>query len=305
MLFFPFFIIHFDVWMSTVDYISSYRYYVLFIEDYSRYSWIYPMKNKSEVFLHYQTSVAMTKNLFNASIKYLQSDGGIEYVNHYISDFFQLIGIQQRLSCPYTPQQNGLAKCKHHLIADMTRTLLTPTKASLMLWVEAVLTSVHLINLLPTLTLSWSTPHTLLFGRSPSYTHLHTFGCLCFPYLGNYVKNKLTPRFIECAFVGYSSSHKGYRCLDPTLGCVDISHHVVFNEAKFLFHKLIGHVPSSYVELSIYVIAPSTTSTAQTSSPDLLAQGPQHLSQVTPTPRLIPSPLAADLIALCPTFALS
>lgn len=130
------------------------------------------MKQKSEVFTHFQTFVAMDKNLFNASIKYFQSDGGSEYVNHSFQDFLHHLGIQHRLSYPQTPQQNGLDERKHRYIADMTRTLLAAAHAPLTLCVEAALTSIHLINLLHTSTLNWFTPHTLLFGRLLPLTSL-------------------------------------------------------------------------------------------------------------------------------------
>lgn len=91
----PFFIIHSNIWMSTINSVSGFRYYVLFIDDYSRYSSIFPMKKKLEVFTHFQTFVTMAKNLFNASIKYFQSDGGTEYVNHSFFEFCHLLGIHQ------------------------------------------------------------------------------------------------------------------------------------------------------------------------------------------------------------------
>lgn len=196
----------------------------------------------------------MAKNLFNASIKYFQSDGGTEYVNHSFSVLLHHLGIQHRLSCPHTPQQNGLAERKHRHIANMTRTLLAAASAPLTLWVEAALTSVHLINLLPISTLQWSTPYTFLFGRPPIYSHLRTFGYMCFPYLGPYVHDKLMPRSIKCVFVGYSATHKGYRCLDRATGRVYISRHVVFNEEVFLFANPLGHQPPAYVELDIHPV---------------------------------------------------
>ena len=120
----------------------------------------------------------MAKNLFNASIKYFQSDGSTEYVNHSFTEYLRQFGIQHRLSYPHTPQQNGIAERKHRHITDMTRTLLATAHVPLTLWVEVALTSIHLINLLPTPTLGWTTPYTLLFGRPPVYSHLRTFGCM-------------------------------------------------------------------------------------------------------------------------------
>lgn len=66
---FPFSLIHSNVWMSPVHSVSGFRYYVLFTDDYSHYSWIYSMRKKSKVFSHFQTFFAMVKNIFNSSIK--------------------------------------------------------------------------------------------------------------------------------------------------------------------------------------------------------------------------------------------
>ena len=46
----PFQLIHFDVWQSLVLSHHGYKYYVSFIDDYSRFTWIYPMRRKSEVY---------------------------------------------------------------------------------------------------------------------------------------------------------------------------------------------------------------------------------------------------------------
>lgn len=121
----------------------------------------------------------------------------------------------------------------------MTRTLLT-SGVPHHLWVEAVLTSVYLINLLPTPVLNWDTPHTRLYG-SPPYSSLRVFGSACCPHLGPYVSNKLSSCSLECVFLGYNPYHKGYHCLDPTTGRVYVSRHVLFNESLFPYKNLRVH----------------------------------------------------------------
>ena len=221
--------------MSFVVSTSSFKYYVLFTDEYSRYSWIYPMRLKSEVFTHFRNFTNMVRNLFNSSVKIFQSDGGTEYVNSHFDNLCSDLGIHHHRSCPHTPQQNGLVECKHRHIADMTRTLLIVAHAPLSLWVEAALTSVYLINLLPTPLLKWPSPYSVLFQKDLTYDHLRPFGCACFPFLGSYVTQKLLPHSTECVFLGYSTHHKGYRCLDPVTQCVYISRHVIFNKSKFPF----------------------------------------------------------------------
>ncbi|PRQ27893.1 putative RNA-directed DNA polymerase [Rosa chinensis] len=190
-------IIHSDVWMSPTLSVTSFKYYVLFTDEYSPYTWLYPMHQKNEVLTHFQSLVAMICNIFHNFVQYLQSDNDTEYVNNVFSQFCASSGIQQRFSCPYTPQQNGLAERKHRHIATMARTLLLTLGAPQNLWADAFFTSVYLINLLPTPTLNWDTPHTRLYGHPPPYSSLRVFGCSCFPILGTNVPNKLSSRSVE------------------------------------------------------------------------------------------------------------
>ena len=119
----------------------------------------------------------------------------------------------------------------------MTRTLLHHSGVPHTMWVDAALTSVYLINFLPTPVLDWDIPYRRLYGQLPPYSSLRVFGCSCFPFLGPYVSNKLSTPSIECVFLGYSPQHKGYRCLDPNTSRVYISRHVTFNENSFPFQK--------------------------------------------------------------------
>ncbi|KAI5318257.1 hypothetical protein L3X38_037965 [Prunus dulcis] len=232
---FPFALVHSDVWQSPVLSVTGYKYYVIFTDDFTRYTWFYPMRQKSEVFSHLKTFLASIQNHFAASLKSFQSDGEGEFVNSSISELCKNRGIHHRFSCPHTPEQNGLAERKLRHISEMAYTLLVSSGVPLKYWVEAMLTSVYLINRLPTPVLQWNSPFSRLFGRVPYYSDLRTFGCACYPYLGAYLTNKLLPRTVECVFLGYSSQHKGFRCLDPTNNKIYISRHVRFNETYFPF----------------------------------------------------------------------
>ncbi|KAG8091152.1 hypothetical protein GUJ93_ZPchr0011g28159 [Zizania palustris] len=103
-------------------------------------------------------------------------------------------------------------------------------------WAEALHTATLLLNILPTKTLDFSTPHFALLGSAPSYDHLRVFGCKCYPNLSATAPHKLAPRSVLCIFLGYSAHHKGYRCLDPTTNRI-ISHHVIVDETNFPFAK--------------------------------------------------------------------
>ncbi|CAL2265123.1 unnamed protein product [Prunus armeniaca] len=280
--------------MSPVTSVTGFRYYVLFTDEYSRYSWIYPMRRKSEVFSHFQKFVAMVKNIFGTSVKYLQSDNGMEYVNTSFTTLCNSLGIQQRFSCPHTPQQNGLAERKHRHIATMTRILLNTSHMPLNLWVEAALTSVHLINLLPTPILNWSTPYSILFSKPPTYSHLRVFGCSCFPFLGPYVNHKLLSRSLECVFIGYSLHHKGYRCLDPSTGRVYTSRHVIFNEDCFPFTQLQVSSSSPYVALNLSPLPTVPLPPPPVAHLPIDPVQPPPLDPVSPGPTTQPTPVGPN-----------
>lgn len=238
----PFALIHSDVWSSPVSSFSGYRYYVVFMDDYSRYVWLYPLKRKSEVYNYFVSFVAFVKTQFGVLIKCLQCDGGGEYISNHFQQFASNNGIRLQFSCPYTPQQNGAAERLHRTLINMVRTLLTQSNLSLQFWVEAVHMAVHLHNILPSETLQFKSPYEQLLGKPPSYTHLRVFGCSCFPNITATVSHKLENRSIHCIFLGYPDTYKGFRCYNPKTGKVIISRHVLFDEHQFPFLQFQQHV---------------------------------------------------------------
>jgi len=104
-------------------------------------------------------------------------------------------------------------------------------------WDYAFTTIEFQINRLPSSSLNFDVPRTILFKHSPDYTVLKTFGCACFPFLRPYNRHKLDYRSQKCLFLGYSSSHKGYKCL-TSLGRLFISKDMAFNETRFPYTGL-------------------------------------------------------------------
>jgi len=105
-------------------------------------------------------------------------------------------------------------------------------------WDEAFATAVFLINRLPSQVINNETPHERLLGQPPDYSFLRTFGCACWPNLRPYNNRKLAFRSKQCVFLGYSPLHKGFKCLEPSVGRVYISRDVVFDEQVFPFSRL-------------------------------------------------------------------
>jgi hypothetical protein len=227
----PLQLIHTDLWTSPIPSMSGYKYYVIFVDDYSRYSWIYPLHTKSETFAVFVQFKALVEKQFSTTIKQLQSDGGGEYTSHQFQSFLSQHGIAFRKSCPYTSPQNGLAERKLRHILETGLTLLAHSHLSSKYWVDSFLTAIYIINRLPTATIQNLSPYEKLYNQPPDYKRMRVFGCLCYPLLRPYGHHKLEYRSKPCIFLGYQ--YAGYKCLDPVTNKAYLSRHVVFNETSF------------------------------------------------------------------------
>ena len=173
-------IVHSDLWgPSPVISHAGNRYYVIFIDDFTRYTRLYPLKLKSDVlsvFLDFQLRV---ESQFGQKIINFQSDWGGEF--QALHKHLTRQGIAHRVSCPHTPAQNGTAERKHQHIIETALSLMRHSSVPHRFWDEAVCTAVYLINRLPTPTLRNRSPYHLVFNQGPTYSVLRNFGCTCYP----------------------------------------------------------------------------------------------------------------------------
>jgi hypothetical protein len=135
------------------------------------------------------------------------------------------------VSCPHTHQQNGSAERKHQHIIEVGLSLLSHASMPLKYWDEAFLTATYLINRLPSRVIQGDTPYYRVFKETPNYGFLRTFGCACWSNLWPYNSHKLQFHSKQCIFLGYSTLHKGYKCLDLSSGRIYTS------EMLFLMNK--------------------------------------------------------------------
>jgi hypothetical protein len=103
-----------DVWGRSCDFIGRNKYWGSFIDDFSKFTWIYLLKHKSEVFQRFKKFQNLVERLFDQKILAVQTNWGGEYQK--LNTFFQEVGISHHVSCPYAHQQNGSAERKHRHI---------------------------------------------------------------------------------------------------------------------------------------------------------------------------------------------
>lgn len=257
----PFDLVHMDVWgPAPIPSNKGFRYYLLIVDDFSRYTWLFPLHYKFEVKFVIANFKAFVVTQFQTTIKTVRSDNGGEFVNHFLLHLFLSTGILHQTTCPHTPEQNGIAERKHRHLIETTITLLLQASLPTKFWFEALTTAVYLVNRLPHSSLQFQVPFTLLFQTTPSYHLLKPFGCLCFPWLKPYTSHKLQPKSSPCIFLGYYDNTKGYKCYDPSTTKVYISRHVRFVDTEFPFSVLSRSPSTSFSSSeSLYFSIPLTS----------------------------------------------
>lgn len=206
------------------------RYFLLITDDFSRMSWVYFLKYKSNVFENFRKYKALVENNSGLRIKTLRTDRGGEFLSNEFVHFCDESGIHKELTAPYTPEQNGVAERKNRTVVEMARSLLKGKGLPNQYWAEAVATSVYLLNISPTKAVMNQTPYEAWKGKSPSVSHLRIFGCIAYALINSQTSQKLDEKTQKCIFIGYCLESKAYRLYNPLSGKVIISRNVVFDE---------------------------------------------------------------------------
>ncbi|CAJ2664376.1 unnamed protein product [Trifolium pratense] len=277
-----------DVWTSPVLSIDGLRYYCLFVDHYTRYIWLYPMKLKSDVQSIFPKFKTLVENFYQHKIKVLYTDNGGEYIG--LRSFLSTHGISHHTTPPHTPEHNGISERRNRHIAETGLSLLHHAGLPLTYWPHAMTTAAYLINRLPTPILGHQSPYSKPIRISPDYHKLKCFGCLCFPWIKPYANHKLAPKSTMCVFVGYSADQHAYLCLDPSTGRIYTSRHVKFVETEFPFRSLVAQPITSTTSQTgplqlpvLPTIAPPTASTNPTSPDTSLVEPPSPSGISSPT----------------------
>ncbi|KAG1659195.1 hypothetical protein FOA52_005673 [Chlamydomonas sp. UWO 241] len=206
------------------------RYVMTVIEDYSRYSLVFLLKNKSDASHSMRQAIAFFECQTGASVRNVRSDRGGEFINHALYDHYKAKGIVPQHTMPHTPEQNGIAERINRTLTDKVRPMLAHSGMSLSYWGEAMLAANYLRNLSPS-SHSNKTPHELLFNRVPDVFHLRVWGCPAFMLQPKATRtSKLSPVTLPCILVDYADGSKdGYRVRTPN-GAIRISRDVTFDE---------------------------------------------------------------------------
>jgi transposase InsO family protein len=173
-------LLHIDtVGPSRVHSMGDKWYVLVIIDDYSRYSWVFFLESKDEVFENFQSLALRLNNEYPNYLKAIRSDNGTEFRNASFDEFCLEHGFDQQFSAPRVPQQNGVIERKNHTLVEMARTMLDEHRTPRRFWADAISTACYISNRIFLRSILHLTPFELHFGRKPSVSHFRPFGCKC------------------------------------------------------------------------------------------------------------------------------
>jgi hypothetical protein len=205
-------------------------YYINFIDDCSRKTWIYFLKTKDESFSKFQEFKNLVENQTGRHIRVFKTDNGNEFDSFKYDELCRASGIKRELIVPYNPQQNGVAERKNRTICEAARAMMHDQNLPLCLWAEAASTTVYIQNRCPHKVLESKTPEEVFTGCKPSVEHLRIFGSPIYIHISKEKRTKLEPSGKKGTFVGYSETSKAYRIYIPGQKFIEVSRDVTFHE---------------------------------------------------------------------------
>ncbi|KAJ4710008.1 Retrovirus-related Pol polyprotein from transposon TNT 1-94 [Melia azedarach] len=223
---------------SQVESLGGHRYFVSMIDDFSRMTWVFIMKHKSEAFKNFRQWKALVENQTGKKIKRLRTDNGLEFCWSEFDEFCKNEGIARHHTVRDTPQQNGVAERMNQTLLERARCMLSNAELTRRFWAEAVSTACYLINRGPHTGINLKTPFEVWSGKLADYSNLRAFGCTVYYHVN---EGKLEPRAKKGVFVGCGDGVKGYRIWSPSEKRVILSRNVVFDE-NFMFNPTVKSI---------------------------------------------------------------
>ncbi|GJW55433.1 retrovirus-related pol polyprotein from transposon TNT 1-94 [Tanacetum coccineum] len=134
--------LHMDLYgpMRTES-INGKKYVLVIVDDYTRFGWVRFLRTKDETPQVIEKFIVKTQRALNATVRFVRTDNGTEFVNKTLDGWFESVGISHETSVPRSPQQNGVVERRNRTLMEAARTMLIFSKAPMFLWAEAMATA--------------------------------------------------------------------------------------------------------------------------------------------------------------------
>ncbi|CAI5950145.1 unnamed protein product [Closterium sp. NIES-64] len=211
------------------------RYFLLVVDDYSRYTTVFPLRGKgdvTEVLIDWICAARLQlRESFGSDFLVLRphSDRGGEFSSARLGAFCRAQGIRQTFMLPASPQQNWIAERRIGMVMDVARTSMMHAATLHFLWPFAVQYAAHQLNLQPRVSLPETSPALRWTGKVGDASAFQVWGSWAF--VRDLSADKLFPRAVPCIFLGFPPDAPGWLFYHPTSRHVLSSQDVTFDES--------------------------------------------------------------------------
>ena len=220
---------HVDLWgPARFTATNGSRYYMSFIDDYSRHCTLKLLTKKSDAPQQMKDYLAWVDCQLEKVSRIVMTDNGTEFVNNDLREWFNRHGKQLDTSSPYSPQQNGVAERYNRTLGELIRAMLLGQRIPKTLWGTAALHAVYLRNRAFTQSLPEQTPFERWCGKRPNVENLQEFGIPVSILSEGTGRDKLDPRGQIHIFLGFEAGPKAIRYYDVKTKQVKISRNYHF-----------------------------------------------------------------------------
>ena len=188
----------------------KFKYFVLIVDEFSKYKWLYCVTSKSYIPKVLVEFLKRIQNLTKRRVCQVKCDNGTEFVNSTVQSYCAKTGVDMETSAPGTPQLNGTVERGNRTVTEGLMAMLAGSSLSKWYWPFAAKTFVYLNNRVPTRTLEWVTPYTVMWGKKPDVSHLRVFGSRGFALDGTKKQKKLQQRARPALCLGYNTNMRTY-----------------------------------------------------------------------------------------------
>jgi transposase InsO family protein len=201
----PLELVHADICGPTrTPSLNNKRYFLLFINDFSRMIWIYFLNNKSDAFSVFLQFKALIEKQSGCQIKTLRTDRGGEFIYMPFLDYCKENDIQRQLTVRYTPKQNGVAERKNRTIEEMARSMLKGKVLPNKFWAEVVNTAAYILNRSPTKAVINQSQFEAWHKRKLDVSHLKVFWSIAYDFIPSQSRDKFDEKWEKLIFIGYN-----------------------------------------------------------------------------------------------------
>jgi hypothetical protein len=207
--------------------------FVLFVELFSSFGWVYPVKSKMESLAAFKLVQARSERWTEKPLKALRSDQGTEVVNTAYRQYLESQGIQQQLTSAYSQQSDGRVESRINILNRMANSMLVNAGLSKEFYELAFVCANHIYNRSATTRTGGKTPLEMISGKKPRIDYLRVFGCKAFYFLFKEQRSTDNLPAKVGRFVGYSQNGLMYRIWNGSKAIE--TRHVAFDENCFDF----------------------------------------------------------------------